>query len=66
MSKITQKMVKEVKANNKKTWHDAGWHAFNGRKETMAINFALGNCEKDASLGQIVEEAKKFLETIEE
>ena len=66
MSKITQKMVKEVKANNKKTWHDAAWHEFNNRKETEAVNFALSTCERGSSLREIAAEAERYIANMEE
>lgn len=39
--KITQKLVKEVKASNKRSWHDKDWHEFQSRPEVKAINFAM-------------------------
>lgn len=60
MSKITQKMVREVKSHNKKTWHDEDWWAFEKRETTATIYYAMNVLRKGASLSEIAEEANRI------
>lgn len=57
---ITQKMVKEVKRHIKKQWHNAAWHEYQGRPETMAILWAIDTEGEAAHLRDIVETAKNY------
>jgi hypothetical protein len=59
MKKITQKMVKEVKAHEKKAWHDKEWWDFEQLESTRDILYAMNTCRKGASLKEIAEEANK-------
>lgn len=57
MKKITQKMVREVRAHEKKKLHDGNWWQFNGTAETQAIQYALSYSKKDDSLAEITRKA---------
>lgn len=57
--KITQKMVKEVKAHNKQKWHDGSWWDFERLETTAKIQRAIQICGKGASLADITKEANR-------
>ena len=59
MKKITQKMVKEVRAHSRQAWHDSAWWAFEARKETTLIQTAMHHCGKGATIKEITTEANK-------
>jgi hypothetical protein len=59
MNKITQKMIKAVKAHSLATWHDAAWWTFENLPSTSKIQEALAFLGKNASLKEIEETANK-------
>ena len=59
MGKITQKMVRAVKAHNKQNWHDKEWWTFESKEETSRIQTAISFCGKGATIKEIADEANK-------
>ena len=59
MEKITQKMVKEVKAHMKQTHHDEEWWHFEMLSTTTVIQTAIHFCGKGATLKEIADEANR-------
>lgn len=61
--KITNFLIKEVKRQLKREWHDQNWHNFMSHKEVEAIIYALETNEHDVSdLSHIKQKAIEFLE----
>jgi hypothetical protein len=61
---ITQKLVAQVKRENKKSLHPQSWHDFMNQPEVVAVNFAL-SAMKITDPADVVDEAKKYLDTME-
>jgi hypothetical protein len=57
--KITQKMVKEVKAHTKQTHHDDAWWDFEKLETTTTIQTTIHFCGVGASVKEITEEANR-------
>lgn len=61
--KITNILIKEVKRQLKREWHDQKWHDFMSHKEVSAIIHALQDNKHDAAdLSYIKQKANEFLE----
>lgn len=61
---ITQAKVKEVKRYLKRQWHDQKWHDVINRDESRAILYALDEVPYPQELRDIVAEAKKYMNAI--
>lgn len=62
--KITQKMVRAVKAHARNTHHDEKWWEFENRQETTAIQAALNAAHPEATIGEIAADAQRCLDLI--
>ena len=60
--KITQKLLAEVKREEKLQWHDQAWYTFFTQPEVVAVQYACQMASPGDTKAAIVAEAKKYLE----